>query len=234
MIDIEFVDVKRITYQTFPIQLAKDVKTATFDIQKQKHGKHSFAHCPGMINYAELGYIIPAWVDIHILANKAGVAHYIGSGHRGEKGYDSARDMDPTFLDGIVNLEDDIPAKALLFPSPWGIFSKENISALLLPAVYHSTFLDDLYVVPGVVDYHKFHTANFICMPKRRCEIHIKAGDPLLHVIPMWNKDMKAGYGPGEDSQVDLHLNQIPTQEKQYYRKYMQLKKKFDLEEMQK
>ena len=231
--DLEFIDTMRVAYQNFPVQRAKDVKPASFEVQKKKHGKHLFAHCPGMINYADLGYIIPAWIDMHILANKAGVAHYIGGPNRGDNGYKNARDMNPDFLDGIVETEDGVPPKALLYASPWGIFGNGNISALVMPALYHSTFLDDLYVVPGIVDYEKFHTVNFICMPKRRCEVHIKAGDPLLHVIPFWNKDMRAGYGPGEDYQVDSHNVQIKTEEAQYYRKYMALKKKFDLEKIE-
>jgi hypothetical protein len=227
--DLEFVDTNRTAYQTYPVMRAADVKPVTFDYQKNKYQKHLMPHCPGMIQYAEMGYIIPAWVDIHIKANKAGVAHYIGSEGRGTRNYLQGRAMDPRVVEGIFEPEDGVPLTALNFASPWGIFAKGDVTALLLPAQYHSTFLDDLLVLPGSVDYQKFHTSSFICVPKRECEVHIKAGDPLLHVIPFWNKEFNAGFGPGTDVQVDKWNNEIPGDDKQYYRRFQMLKKVFRL-----
>lgn len=227
--DLEFVDTKKTAYQTFPVMRAIDVKPRTLDIQKSKYQKHLLPHCPGMIQYAQLGYIIPAWVDIHIMANKAGVSHYIGSDNRGTRGYLSGREMDSNIIDGLVAPEDGVPVKPIIFGSPWAIFAKGNITALLLPAYYHSEFLDDLEVLPGSVDYKNFHTANFICVPKRKCEVHIKAGDPLLHVIPFWNKEFNAGFGPGTDAQTDKCINEIPGDDNQYYRKHQMLKKVFNI-----
>ena len=227
--DLEFVDINRTAYQTFPVVKAADVKPLTFEHQKKKFGKHMFPHCPGMIQYAEMGYIIPAWIDIHIKANKAGVAHYIGSDDRGTRGYLPGRPMEPDIIAGLVEPQDGVPLTVLNFGSPWGIFAKKNVTGLLLPAFYHSNFLDDLLVLPGSVDYKSFHTANFICVPKRECEVHIKAGDPLLHVIPFMNTDFDAGFGPGTQEQLDYYKNDMPGDDKQYYRKYHMLKKVFRL-----
>jgi hypothetical protein len=229
--DLEFVDTSRTAYLTHPVKRAIDVKPRTFEYQKNKYKKHILPHCPGMIQYAEMGYIIPAWVDIHIKANKAGVAHYIGSGERGARGYLNGRVMSADVVEGIFEPEDGVPLTPINFGAPWAIFGQGNITALLLPAVYHSDFLDDLMVLPGSVDYQKFHTANFICLPKRECEVHIKAGDPLLHVIPFWNKEFNAGFGPGSQDQVDKWNNEIPGDDKQYYRRYQMLKKVFRLSE---
>jgi hypothetical protein len=99
-----------------------------------------------------------------------------------------------------------------------------------MPAFYHSTFLEDLYVTPGLVDYKNFHPTNFICMPKRECNVHIKAGDPLLHVIPFLNKDISASVGPATDEMIDKTNNLIPGDDKQYYRKFMGVKKKFNMQ----
>ena len=228
--DLEFVDTHRTVYQHHPVRRAKDVKPLTFDIQKKKYGKHMLPHCPGMIDYAEVGYIVPAWIDMHILANKAGVVHYIGSASRGPRGFSQGREMDPRPVEGTFELQDGIPAVALNFGSPWGVFASKNISALVMPAYYHSNVLDDLHVIPGVVDYKKFHTLNFICMPKRKCEVHIKAGDPLLHVIPIWNKEFNAGYGPGTQEQLDAFSNEIAGDDKQYYRKYYMFKKSYNIQ----
>lgn len=229
--DIEFVDTKRQTYHAFPIERAKDVPTNTYAIQKKKYGKHMMPGCPGILDYSQLGYIVPAHIDIHIIANKAGVAWYIGGAKRGDRNFDNGRQMEANFLDGAIAVQDKVPPTAILFPSPWTVWSRKNVSAMLMPAFYHSTFLDDLYVVPGVVDYSKFHTLNFVCMPKRQCEVHIKAGDPLLQVIPFLNTTISGGFGPGTQEQLDKALNQIPGDDHNYYRKFQMIKKNYELRE---
>lgn len=228
-LDLEFADVSRSSYINWPIQRAKDVKPITYQHQLNTYNKHKFPFCPGMLDYAQLGYIIPAWIDIHILANSAGVVQYIGSKHRGDGGFTPGRNMEPDIISGIFQPEDNVPLHPLIFCSPWSVFGNKNISALVMPPIYHANFLDDLYVPPGVVDYEKFHTINFVCVPKRKCEIHIKAGDPLIHVIPFYNKEINAGYGPASDYQKDKTRNEIKGSDKQYYRKYMMAKKFFGL-----
>ena len=64
--DIEFVDVSRNAYLDFPVHLAKDLEVLGKDARIAKTGANIFPHCPGMADYAKLGYVIPAWVDIKI------------------------------------------------------------------------------------------------------------------------------------------------------------------------
>jgi hypothetical protein len=99
-----------------------------------------------------------------------------------------------------------------------------------MPAFFHSTFLDDLYVYPGVVDYNKFTTLNFICSPKHECEVQIKAGDPILHVIPfITNKDIVASYGPASKEQKDYPKTIKWFHELNFYRKYYMIRKKYKI-----
>jgi hypothetical protein len=228
--DIQFVDTKRLSYHNFSVERAVDVPTNTRKVQQDKYGKHMMPMCPGMLDYAQCGYIIPAWVDIHIMANKAGTSWYLGDrGPRGDRGFNNGVKMDEKLVDGAFQPVGIDPV-AILFGSPWKIFTRKNISAMLMPAFYHSTFLDDLYVLPGLVDYKNFHVANWICMPKRECNVHIKAGDPLMHVIPFLNKDISASVGPATDEMIDKTDNLIPGDDKQYYRKFMGIKKKFNMQ----
>ena len=228
--DIEFVDVTRNAYIDFPVELAKNVPVLARDENIEKYGMNKFVHCPGMADYAKLGYIIPAWVDIHIKANKAGVVCKIGSDKRGARGFELPRKMDATLVDGMLTPQDDVPLTALHIGAPWNIFVNKNISALILPASFHTKYTEDLHIWPGVVDYKNFTTANLICSPKRKCEIHIKAGEPLLHVIPFLNTDLTGGYGPGTDEQVDKSRNTILGGDSQYYRKFLSVKKLFTLD----
>jgi hypothetical protein len=181
-----------------------------------------------MIDYARMGYIVPAWTDIHILANKAGVSHYVGSKKRGSP-FAAGRPMDASIVEGVLDPEDGIPLTVLHFASPWNIFAAKGISALVMPAIYHSNFLDDLTILPGVVDYEKFNTLNMICVPRRACDIRIPAGDPLLHVIPLRVDDIKGGFGPATIEQHGMIGNQMHTGDSQIYRKMYQTVKKFTL-----
>jgi hypothetical protein len=214
----------------FPVQLAKDVKPRPYYEQKDLK-KYKFSQCPGMFDYSTLGYIIPAWTDIHIMANKAGSVASMGSKDRGNRGFKIER-MDESFIQGAFKPIDDIPTSVFKFESPWKIFSSRDVSVMLMPAIYHSDFLDDLFIWPGVVDYNKFHTSNLILSPKRTCKVHIKAGEPLLHAIPIHNKYISAGYGPGNDFQVDCTKNEIPGDNKQYYRKFLRINKDFQLSKL--
>ncbi len=228
-LDLEFVDITRAAYQASPVQLAREVTPFFCEEQKKTSGRFMFANCPGMIDYAQLGYIIPAWVNMRIIANKAGVRAFIGSKSRGSHGFQTPEKMDKSMAEGLFEQQDGIPLEVLKFPSPWRIFTNKHISAMLMPAMYHSSLLDDLYVYPGVVDYKNFHVTNFICSPKRKCEIEIKVGEPLLHVIPFLNTEIKGGYGPGNDEQKDACLNEIPGDDNQYYRKFLRFPKVFKL-----
>jgi hypothetical protein len=226
--DIEFIDSTRSVYQNYPVKLSKEVLPHFAQKQIDTYGQFKFPHCPGLIDYAQLGYIIPAWVDMHIKANKSGVKAFIGSLERGTHGFQEPEPMASDIVDGVFH-PDGVPLGTLKFPSPWKIFARKDVSALVIPATYHSNFLDDLHVWPGVVDYGKFHVINFMCAPKRDCEIHIKVGDPLLQVIPFINTPMQAGFGPGTDEQLDSCINEIPGDDSNFYRKFMRLPKIFKL-----
>ncbi len=226
--DIEFVDSTQKAFMRNPVMRASDVPPRCYASQKEKFGKVRFPQCPSMIDYARMGYIIPAWADIHILANKAGVSYQVGSKRRGSP-FAPGRLMDSSIVEGVLAPEDDVPPTVLHFGSPWSIFAAKGISAFLMPATYHSNFLDDLMIFPGVVDYGKFHTANMICAPRRACDVRIRAGDPLLHVIPLRVEDIKGGFGPASVEQQGMIGNQIYTGSSQVYRKLYHVMKKFTL-----
>lgn len=211
-----------------PVMRASDVQPRCYAPQKEKFGKVRFPQCPSMIDYARMGYIIPAWADMHILANKAGVSYRLGSKERGSP-FAAGRLMDASIVEGVLDPEDDVPLTVIHFGSPWSIFAAKGVSALLMPATYHSDFLDDLMILPGAVDYDKFHTVAMICAPRRACDIHIRAGDPLLHAIPFRTEDIKGGFGPASIEQQGELSNQIYTGDSQVYRKMYQTIKKFTL-----
>ena len=237
--DLYFYDVTadRIVYQNYPPVLAKDVKPFFKNHQEEKYKSYNFPGCPGMHDYSRMGYLIPAWSDFHIKANKAGSIAAIGSiGEESLKRGTSHRQpkqMSVDVTDGLFKFEDGIQPAIWNFPGAWSVRSSKNVSALVLPAIFHSNFLDDLYVYPGVVDYNGFATMNFICSAKRNVEVHIKAGDPILHVIPfITQRDFKASYGSGAQEHEDYSKQIKWFHTTNFYRKYYMIKKKFSLEKL--
>lgn len=230
--DLEFIDYSRSIFATHPVQLAKDVEIYSRKIVEERGKKFTFPLCPGIYDYSKMGYIIPAWTDIHIKANRAGSTILIG-GNGKNTPFDNPRMMDTDILEGFFNFEGTQP-NAWNVSSPWKVFvNKKNISAFLLPAVYHSKFeiFDNLYVVPGVVDYGDFHIVNFICCIKKKCEFTIKTGEPLLHFIPFVNDNIVCGYGPpNEEQNAEINYDPIVHQN-HFYRKKLQTKKVFELTE---
>lgn len=230
---LEFVDSSKLVFASLPIRLAKDVPINSKKMHDDNNEKFLFPICPGTFDYSRLGYIMPSWTDFHFKVNKAGTACIVGGGKK-ESQFRAPYNMDPNIVKGIFKLHDNIQLRPMNLSSPWKVFSYDkDISALLLPAWYHADpeFLDNFYVYSGIVDYNSFHTANVIMSPKRKFQYTIKAGDPLVHIIPFYNKPITCGYGPPNIEQESL-LKYDPTwHEKNYYRKNHMQKKSFKLKE---
>lgn len=228
--DLDFVDTTKSIFATVPVQLAKSVDVYSKKILEKRNQKFTFPVCPGIWDYSTMGYIIPAWTDIRIKANKAGSVVMIG-GNNKPTPFANPHAMDTNILDGIFSFND-VPANAWNLPSPWKIFTnKKNISAFVLPAVYHTRpeILENLYIVPGVVDYDDFHIVNFIFSIRKKCQFTIKAGEPLLHFIPFLNSDIVCGYGPSNVEQEAIASYEPVIHESHFYRKKQQIKKTFEL-----
>lgn len=221
--DIEFVDVTRRAYTYNPVKMAKDVPAHFTEYQIKKHGSLKFAHCPGMIDLKNYGYIIPAWDDIHIMANRSGTMATVGGDNdKRQTPFPQPGRMGKDIGDGVFSPVG-IPYEVLHIGSPWKIMTNnKRVSVMSMPAFYHSRFLDDIYIYPGIVDYGKFSDINLICSPKRACNITIKAGEPLLQIIPFYGQEIIGGYGPATEFQEDQASSYVSTG-KQFYRKFCQI-----------
>ncbi|NDG31546.1 hypothetical protein EB118_15945 [bacterium] len=210
------------------IKLAKDVKPFFKEYQMNKYEKFLFAGCPGMYDLAKFGYIIPAWNDFTIKANKAGIFVDTGFPLGGVRNVNlNVLKMNADVVDGVFHTDNKL--EVLKFPSPWRIETSKNVSAFIFPAFFHSPFLDDLYVYPGIVDYDTFPTVNFICSAKRSCEIKVKVGTPLLHVVPFPRVKID-GHMMLTDVKTEGRLNsKFWSSVRSFYRKVLRSDKVFTL-----
>lgn len=186
------------------------------------------AMCPGMWDQIQAGYIIPAWCDIHIKANSAGVSVRLeGANAVPELG---VRPMAFEVVDGIAPFRGDVKHHVLKLESPWSVFAREGISAQVFPAMFHSDFLDKLYVYPGVVDYDKgFATVNMMFSVLEECEFTIWAGEPLLQVIPFERRDFQAECGPITERERAVAEYGFASRKPGYYRRTFHGGKRYDM-----
>lgn len=209
------------------IKRARDVRPAWVDEQRNyANPRDKFLNCPGMVDYMHAGYLIPAWCDIKIKANAAGVATMTRENPLPEE----YGPMNPALINDAVEFCPPVKPNVTKVNMPWAIFMKSGYSAQVVPAFYHSPFLRDLHIFPGIVDYDVFSTINFIFSAKRECEIEIFAGTPLLQVIPFKREDYEAQCRRATQSESDKAHHGFPTRARAAYRRFFHQKKSYKLE----
>lgn len=197
---------------------------------KEQKGEQRFAHCPGMMDYLNAGYIITAHTDIHIKATSEGCVVMV-------EGMCVAHEEMPrlqpsqfnyAIVDGILQ-PDEVEKAAWKVPLPWTIHMRKGYSGYLLPALMHSDFHDKIRVMPGIVHFDKFHTTNFVFVPVKECEFTIPAGTPLIQMIPFKREDFHAECGKATERERDEHFFNMPSRVKGYYRKYLASRQSFKM-----
>ena len=215
------------------IKPASQVRPAWITAQRDyENSRDKFINCPGMSDWLNAGYIIPAWTDISIKANGAGVFISISNAYTEGK-RKATEPMNPALIRGAIELEGNIKPNANKIAMPWSIFTKPGYSAHLLPALYHSPILRDIWIWPGTVDYDHFHTSAVIFSARRECELNIRAGTPLLQVIPFRRENITAAAGRATQHQEDLTNFSFPTRCRAAYRKFFHQRKSYKLENIE-
>ena len=206
------------------IKLAKDVKPKWLSNQRNNEPKDKFVQCPGMDDLYKAGYIIPAWTDITIKANKAGTMVKFQNLYT----VPEAR-MSPKLVSDIIEIDKNVKFTPIKITTPWSIFTKRGYSALVQPATFHFPFLRDIFIYPGIVDYDNFSTVNVIFCALRECEIFIPAGTPLLQVIPYKREIVTGEVSSANKKDSDFFNFGYPTRVKAAYRKFFHKKKVYKL-----
>lgn len=217
--------VKRIAIQ----ESRKTFSTWMKEQFSQKGKKKSrYTSCPGMLDYSQMGFIVVAHTDIHIKANSAGVVVRLGAlppmpPH--EAGLLSPKMFEYALVKGMAPIQPGLATAANKIPLPWAVFTKPGWSAMVLPALMHSDFLDKIFIYPGVVDYDKFYTINFVFSAIKECEFTIWAGTPILQVIPFERKPVTGVCSKATPEEKDLMQYSYLTQRPGAYRRLFHSKK---------
>jgi hypothetical protein len=214
-----------------PVRKASDIKPDWLieqTKQAKKDGTQQFSSCPGMHDLYRSGYIIPAWEDFEIIATKEKVEIIIGIGQSFVcKPYEQ---MAYPVVKGITNIDpEEVLPSAYKLPCPWKVFTQPGYSAYVIPAMFHSPFLQELFLYPGINDYDKYHTINVMFSPIKECHIKIYAGTPLLQVIPYKREDITADVGLINQKELSIANFTYRTKAPGFYRKFLHNKKKYDI-----
>lgn len=210
------------------VKRAKDVKPEWFHKQKEGDMTQHFANCPGMHDLMNYGYLIPAWTDIKIIQTKQEVTiMYSDLSQR------KPTKMNHNLLRGAVTTKG-VPFSIQRLPGPWYIKAVPGWSVILQAPFFHNPKLQDLVVYPGITDNDTFYTTNFIFSCRTECEIEIKKGEPILHVIPFKREHVPATVGSVTEEMAKFARAEDfkhDDRERAYYRKHYHTQKTFDLEE---
>jgi hypothetical protein len=215
----------------FPPMLAKLVKPQWYKTMVEKaqaeaaagrKGVVKFNRCPGMHDYLQEGYLILAHTDIHIKANGVGIS--VTTPLCPEPNLQPVP-MDFEVVDGMAPIATDVVKAVTKVSLPYGIYLEPGHSAHLLPPLIHADYLDKIFVYPGTVDYDTFHVANFIFSCIKPCEFTIKAGTPLLHVLPFKRVSYHGTTGPATKKEVAWIRFGFPSRAMGFYRRMFHSKK---------
>lgn len=136
--------------------------------------------CTGVNDLMRTGFILPAWEDISIVIYPDGKFSSVGAQTNPPALGHDAQQMPPTMQHYTV----------IKLVSPWCL-EGDSTQYYVTPAVYHTSLGRDFFMPSGVVSYeYQSATHVFIAAtPKKEpYEILIKAGEPLLHIVPLTGK----------------------------------------------
>lgn len=174
--------------------------------------------CVGLINLFSNGFIIPAWCDLGVEMDAKGNHLWHAPMNMHVMQHPSFQLWDGLYKDyGHVKLG-----------SPWVIHEKTGVNFTWNQCDWNNT--DDLHkyrIVSGVLDFKYQHQSNVNMFLRKSSLIDFKAGDPLVHLIPISESNVKI-----KTHVVDTNeLMKLNTNQVQYVNQYRTTKSKIDAKE---
>ena len=171
-------------------KILKEVKPSSFE------NGNSIKNCPGIIKYLKTGFIIPAWQDIVIKTNGDGNTFEWENNNCGLnneiidsfRGFTTTVNWQPEKQFFKYFPRDNTLKTIIKFDSPWFIKLPPGYSALFLPVFYDNE--ERFSVIPGILETDYYGIINIqVYWHKLNSTEVIKAGTPLIKIIPFKNYD---------------------------------------------
>ena len=166
-------------YDIFHSKTNKDFKTTLPTIK----------YCPGIFDFTNYGYIVPAWQDFQFCVDDDGQIEW--QIPPSMKDINNIQSHSAEQVDTCPIL-DNTSSYILKLISPWLISTSKGTSLIYCKPFYH--YSNDFDVCPGVLDSDIDKNKNinaFIRFNVKNKVIHIKAGQPLIQFIPFKRTNWK-------------------------------------------
>jgi hypothetical protein len=180
-----------------PIQPAKNFLPSSFKsmptfLRQCPHAIDSIKTvkaCPGIVDYSNAGFVIPAWCDIELHPTPDGNQVMARYSH---PKFNHAIHVAEQLQDLMCNKFD--VRVAVKLDNPWFTWTEEGYSLLYLPMYYDDT--KNWEAVPGIIDHDVGAPQSPInIMLKERKPTFIKMGEPLVQIIPIKREEITAYTG---------------------------------------
>ena len=158
--------------------------------------------CYGVNTLLQKGFILSAWEDMSILVYPNGTFSVVFARPALNAFTTHPSIQLPTPMQHL---------SAIKIHSPWYMYTEEATPFLYTPAVYHDTLGHKHFMPSGVLEFkHQHQTHVFLAVEKKSepYEILIKAGQPLMHLIPLTEKhvSLECMWDPQHNQEGDLNV----------------------------
>ena len=190
----------------YPIVPAKKIEKSWWKIMKTHYdiflsGRKNFKskqttikYCPGILDFTNYGYIVPAWQDFQFWIDDDGKIEWIVPELMAS--VKNIRIHPSEQIDTCPILDNTAPF-ILKLVSPWLVRTPKGTSLINCKPFYH--YSNDFDICPGVLDSDIDKEENqainaMLRFNVRNKVIHIKAGQPLNQLIPFKRTNWKLKY----------------------------------------
>jgi hypothetical protein len=142
--------------------------------------------CAGFVDLYKVGVMLPMWSDLRMSVSPDGNVVYQYSDAKSSADFHHQEQRgDFASEDQYINIK---------LASPWLFRTKEDISWIMIPAMYAQKDPGRYITCVGSLNFKYQSGSNInLLLPKKDVEtnIEIQHGEPIVHVIPMSDKKIK-------------------------------------------
>lgn len=141
--------------------------------------------CVGILDFFRYSFTLPLWSDVIINTDKESYSYFFADN------FSSIEMHNPRQHGNFIS-----HYNHLKFVSPWLFFCKRDVKFLVVQPSWNfidnQLFNENIFIVPGVVDFKYQHTTNVNAfITKKKNELKLNAGTPLLNFFPLTDKKIK-------------------------------------------
>lgn len=189
-------------YEYFPISKARDFIPQWWkdlpintpnpgcenEIQSDSNQALTMKRCPGIIEYYKKGFMLPLWSDVEFINNNKNISFSMAS-PVGESRFEFHSPIQKGEF-----LSNDIWEHIKII-SPWVFETSENVDFLYLQPHWNLNELNkDILIPNGHIDFYINHATEIQLFFNKKTSdtvTAIKAGMPMIHLIPLTDKKIK-------------------------------------------